>query len=175
MIGNLNALFSNMSGLKEDLMTYGTIGAGVIGGVVAYNFAFDKLMAAMPSLATAADGKLVTYGKPLGAIALGIFGGQYVSRKLNRNVGQGMAVGLTAAGLLGMIQVLDTAKSLPFNATLQLTQPMLPAASVPPEKTVAGLRAAPVQVEEINGAPITIEAVSGFSGNREAFMTAAGY
>lgn len=146
---NLNALF-NMGEFKNDLIAYTVMGVGVVGGVAAYNFVWSKL----PTSITGAS--YAKYLKPAGAITLGILGGAMIGRKLNRNIGAGFAVGLTAAGLINLANVVapDMMAKLPGAGTMALAG----------YRGVRGLRGAPIQIEQVRGmrgAPTSVQ-VAGF-------------
>ena len=142
-LNDLNALFSSVDGLKEDLMEYGTIAAGAIGANVVWNIASAKFIPAN------LDPTIRKWGVPAAAILLGIFGGRMVAR-YNRKLGLGATIGLVAAGLT------------------QITKqfiPNLPVAGLSGDEDyygVAGL-GAPVSIEEgMSGAPVAVEEFNGF-------------
>lgn len=162
MLGNLNALFSNVGGFKDDAMAYGTMAAGALAAPIAYNYLFE--MVAQAAKLDAA-GPAVKYGKPAGALILGIVGGNMVARKFNRNLGMGIAVGATASAISGLV----AAVSPDTYAMLTGVKTAAPAATLPAaDAKVAGYLGRGmglVAVEEVNGAPISIENVQGFAGN----------
>lgn len=164
MMGSLANLF-NASDLKDDLMAYGTMGVGAIGASVAWNMLSDKLFGSeaehVVASAAAAQGEAVAgvglggvlpaslaqYLKPAAAILFGIYGGNFISR-YNRNLGVGVAVGLVATGTAQLVKQL--VPSVPTGAFAGLGRTDSAAFA-------HYLNAAPMEVEEVSGAPMTIE------------------
>ena len=108
--GDLGALFADLGpGLKQDLAFYGVAAGGAVASSLVWNAAAVRL-----------DGLLVRNGAPLlgkyqpyvidgAAVLAGIFVGNYLIRQNNphvRNIGRGVAVGMTAVGLTGFAQKL---------------------------------------------------------------------
>lgn len=108
--GDLGALFADLGpGLKQDLAFYGVAAGGAVASSLVWNAAAVKL-----------DGMLVRDGAPLlgkyqpyvidgAAVLAGIFLGNYLIRQNNphvRNIGRGVAVGMTAVGLTGFAKKL---------------------------------------------------------------------
>lgn len=148
----LSAIFGDMGGFKRDLFAYAVMGVGVVGGIAAYNFAFNKVI----EMAKITNPSIVKYGRPVGAVVLGIVGGSLLARKVNANIGQGFAVGLTAAGLLNLANAVapEVMAKLPVSGGMTL-------AGMRGMRGMRGLRGAPIQIEQVRGAPTSVQ-VAGF-------------
>lgn len=162
-VGDLEALFETVDGLKEDLMEYGTIAAAAIGANVAFNYGVDFVL----SKWTTAPDWARKYGVPTAAILAGVFGSRLVSR-YNRKAATGVAIGLVAAGLSAFAKgFLPNVKGL---------------GGIEDELTLAGLGASPDQLlgntdmfqKYLGGAPTTIEQMSGASVTVEESMSGFG-
>lgn len=161
MLGNLNALFGNVTQFKDDAIAYTMIAAGAIVAPTAYNYLFET---AATALKLDRAGGIYKYAKPVGALVVGILGGRYLSR-YNRNLGMGVAVGCTAMALSQALTAV--APSVAAKVFTGMPMAQLPA----PSTAVAGLGYGSVEVEEVNGAPISIENVGGFGANFAAALT----
>ena len=96
----------------------------------------------------------VVYGRPALAAVLGIVAGNMIARRFNRNLGMGIAVGSVALGLQQLVVPM-----LPSSARAMISPAL-------PSQQVGGyLNGAVVEVEEVNGAPISIENVAGLGAN----------
>lgn len=151
----LSAIFGDMGGFKRDLMAYAVMGVGVVGSIAAYNFVWSKL----PVSVTGAS--YAKYLKPAGAIVLGIVGGNLLARKVNANIGQGFAVGLTAAGLLNLAGTIpgvsDSLAKIGVGGGMNLAG----LRGMRGMRGMRGLRGAPIQIEQVRGAPTSVQ-VAGF-------------
>lgn len=153
MFGDLDALFGGEQGdLKEDLFTYGVMG----GSAIAANMLMTKLAGFLPTKADGVTPVIPPIALHAGVAVLGIVAGNYVSNKFNKNVGQGVAVGLMIAGLGGLLKEVG-----------------MPIAGLG-DSAASGanlfdrfLNGAPATVEQVNGlsaAPASVESVRQLNG-----------
>jgi len=155
---DLEALFSSVDGFKEDLMDFGVAGAGAIAANLAWGYLEGK---AGENIEFVRTNPVVG---SLGAIVAGVAGGAALA-KYNKNLATGLAVGLVARGINGLLKkyAVDSAGA-----------PLLP----PVFGEVRGLgmtaserrllfSGAPTRVEEVSGlhgATSTVEEVNGLNG-----------
>ena len=166
---DLEALFNSVDGFKEDLMDFGVAGAGALGANLAWGYiegmASEKVefVRANPVVAN------------LAAIVAGVAGGAAMA-KYNKNLATGLAVGLVARGLNGLIKqyaVDKDGKSLlppvfgevsQFGMTESERRMLFSGATTRVEE-VAGLH---------GGATSTVEEVNGLSGFRGGLAATLG-
>jgi hypothetical protein len=125
----LAALFGDFEGVKDDLMNFGIMGASAVGGHVLAGVILPYLPAAIPS-----------WGKNAIVGVLGVIAGHYAAKYVDARVGNGLAVGMVAAGLTGIVREFA---------------PQIPLAG-PGDELLLGLNEAPLSIE---GAPTAIEQV----------------
>lgn len=161
-LGNL----FNAKAFVSDLGTYTTIGVGLVGGIAAYNWAFKNLASA---LKFNSNETAMKWGRPLGAIVLGIMGGAALGQMASkqrpgmgqdvlRNLGSGVAVGLVTAGALNLANVVapDMMAKLPISGGMTL-QGLGRYRALRGMRGMRGLRGAPIQIEQVRGAPVSVQ------------------
>ncbi|MDO8688545.1 MAG: hypothetical protein Q7R39_00785 [Dehalococcoidia bacterium] len=142
MASDLKALFGSIDSYKEDLMEFVPAGAGLIGGNIAFGYA----------AAFAAEKVEFVRSNPwildVAAIVAGITAGNMLNR-YDKRVATGVGIGLVARGLTGLIGKYSPVK--------------LPLAGLGADFN-RYLAAAPQSVEQISGAPMSVEMGNGVSG-----------
>lgn len=163
-LGNIGGIVSDYIS-KDDLMAFGAIGVGGIVGLVGFNYAFEKVYEVAKVDPAGFFGKNKTVIKGVGAVLTGIVAANFLGRKARgsytKNMATGLGAGLAMAGIVTL-----AAKFAPAAYTSKLPT-MLAGASSLYGRMLAN---APVQVEEVNGAPMTIENVGGFRGGVERVL-----
>ena len=156
---DLEALFSSVDGFKEDLMDFGVAGAGAIAANLAWGYLEGKAGENIEFVA-----KHPVVGS-LGAIVAGVAGGAALA-KYNKNLATGLAVGLVARGINGLLKK--------YAVDSKTGEQLLP--NVFGEVRGLGMTAserrllfsgAPTRVEEVaglHGATSTVEEVNGLNG-----------
>ena len=154
---DLEALFNSVDGFKEDLMDFGVAGAGAVAANLAWGYLEGK---AGESIDFVRDNPAVG---SVAAIVAGVAGGAAMA-KYNKNLATGIAVGLVARGINGLL------KKYAVDATgVPLLPPVFGEARL--GMTAAERRllfsGAPTRIEEVSGlhgATATVEEVSGLNG-----------
>lgn len=165
MDNDLAALFDNMDGFKDDLMDFGVAGLGAVGATVAWGYVEQKVLPEIPFVKDSPVAQNVL------AIVTGVAGGMAMA-KVNKNLATGIAVGLAARGIAGILGSLKNAEGEPVIPGLSASNPgrvgglgLTAAENVLlfPRGTPQGSNAS---IEEVNGlgaATSTIEEI-GLSG-----------
>jgi ABC-type uncharacterized transport system permease subunit len=138
---DLEALFSSVDGFKEDLMDFGVAGAGAIAANLAWGYAEGK---ASENIEFVRANPIVG---SVAAIVAGVAGGAAMA-KYNKNLATGIAVGLVARGLNGLIKKFAVDK-----AGLPLLPPVFGDAGMGMTASERRLlfSGAPTRIEEVNG------------------------
>lgn len=152
---DIDALFDSIDGWKEDLMDFGVAGIGAVGGNLLYGYLDSQVVAQLPFVGT------TPWARSALAIAAGVAGGAVLSR-YSKNLATGVAVGLAARGVAGLLnafapnlaQQLNPTATAGLGLTYDEQRLLVPGA----------MAAAPSFVEEVNGyggATTTADQVSG--------------
>lgn len=157
-MADIDGLFDAVDGVKEDLMEFGIAGAGFVGGVTAYSYLEDMIKS------KDTEKKIPALAYHLGAVALGLVAGRFLAR-YDRRLATGAAVGLTAKGLMGLVNSLAGKSILPqvtFSGMDDLGYWTDRYRRQHPQ-----LNAAPQTIEQpmsVSGAPVTVEHLRGLEG-----------
>lgn len=157
---DLEALFSSVDGFKEDLMDFGVAGAGAVAANLAWGYLEGK---AGENIDFVRNNPAVG---SVAAIVAGVAGGAAMA-KYNKNLATGIAVGLVARGINGLLKkyAVDAAGV-----------PLLPPVFGEVGRSGLGMTeserrllfsGAPTRIEEVSGlhgATSTVEEVNGLNG-----------
>jgi len=160
---DLMALFDNIDGFKDDLMDFGVAGIGAVGAAVAWGFIDKKLVENINFLSTNAAGSYIRNGL---AIVVGVVGGMALS-KVNKNIATGVAVGLAAKGIAGILGSFKDDQGVPYIPGLPVNSLGMTAAErglLFPSGTPRGVNTSVEEVNGLSGATTSVEEVNGLSG-----------